>query len=57
MKQYLNVFFVTFLCVSFFGCARSTTDEKVYWDKVKLPQINGHSKRDYHVPGGVFDDS
>ena len=33
MKQYLNIFFVTFLCVSFFGCARFTTEEKVYWDK------------------------
>jgi len=33
MKQYLNIFFVTFLCVSIFGCARFTTEEKVSWDK------------------------
>ncbi len=33
MKQYLKIFFVTFLCVSIFGCARSTTQEKVSWDK------------------------
>ncbi len=33
MKQYLNIFFVTFLCVSFFACARFTPEEKVYWDK------------------------
>jgi len=32
MKQYLNMFFVTFLCVSIFGCARSTTEEKGSWD-------------------------
>ncbi len=33
MKQYLNIFIVTFLCVSIFGCARFTTKEKVSWDK------------------------
>jgi len=33
MKQYLNVLFVIFLCVSIFSCARFTTEEKDSWDK------------------------
>jgi len=33
MKQYLNIFFVTFLCISIFGCARFTTEESGSWDK------------------------
>ncbi len=33
MKHYSNIFFVTFLCVSIFACARLTTEEKSFWDK------------------------
>jgi len=33
MKQYFNIFFVTFLCISTFGCAKFPTEENVSWDK------------------------
>jgi len=33
MKQYLNTFFVIFLCLSFLACAKSTIEESHYRDK------------------------
>jgi len=33
MKQYSNIFFVTFLCLLIFGCARFTTEENFSWDE------------------------
>jgi len=33
MKHYLNIFCVTLLCVSIFGCASFDTEEKVAWDE------------------------
>ncbi|MBZ0072208.1 MAG: hypothetical protein K8I04_10855 [Gammaproteobacteria bacterium] len=26
------------------------------WDRLNLPQFNGHSRKGYHGPGGVFDE-
>ncbi|MBT5073394.1 MAG: hypothetical protein HOM63_06700 [Kordiimonadaceae bacterium] len=33
MKQYLNIFFVTFLSLSIFGCARVAKEQNLSWDK------------------------
>ena len=49
MKQYLNIFFVTFLCVSIFGCTRFTTEEKDSWDKA----YNGSTKERF-IPVELF---
>ena len=49
MKQYFNIFFVTFLCVSILGCASFTTEEEMYQDK-----DDNSSNKERFIPVELF---